>query len=36
MKSLRINSPLFLLIAAVMTAAPFVGLAWRTHEWLGW
>jgi hypothetical protein len=36
MKSNRTNNPLFMLAAAVVTAAPFVGLAWRTREWLGW
>jgi hypothetical protein len=36
MKSLRLNSPLFVLAAAMVTAAPFVGLALRTREWLGW
>lgn len=36
MKSLPINSPLFVLAAAMITAAPFIGLAWRTREWLGW
>jgi hypothetical protein len=30
------NSPFFLLIAVMITAVPFVGLAWRTLEWLGW
>jgi len=35
MKSLRINSPL-LVLAALITAAPFFGLAWRTREWFGW
>jgi hypothetical protein len=35
MKSLPTN-PLLVLVAAMMTAAPFVGLAWRTREWLGW
>ncbi|MET3596252.1 MULTISPECIES: hypothetical protein [Mesorhizobium] len=36
MKSSRTNNPVFILAAAVMTAAPFIGLAWRVHEWLGW
>lgn len=36
MKSIRMNSPLFILAAAVLTAVPFAGLAWRAHEWLGW
>jgi hypothetical protein len=35
MKSLHMNSPL-LVLAALITASPFVGLAWRTREWLGW
>jgi hypothetical protein len=36
MKYFRMNSPLLVLAAAMVTAAPFVGLAWRTREWLGW
>lgn len=36
MKSIRTNSPLFILAAAALTAVPFVGLAWRAHEWFGW
>jgi len=36
MKFLRTNSPVFVLTAAMLSAAPFVGLAWRTREWLGW
>ncbi|MDX8450963.1 hypothetical protein [Mesorhizobium captivum] len=36
MKSFRTNNPVFILAAAMLTAAPFVGLAWRVHEWLGW
>lgn len=36
MQSLRTNNPLIVLAAIVLTAAPFIGLAWRTHEWLGW
>jgi hypothetical protein len=35
MKSFRTN-PLMVFAAAMLTAAPFVGLAWRTREWLGW
>ncbi|WP_189350125.1 MULTISPECIES: hypothetical protein [unclassified Mesorhizobium] len=35
MKSIWANNPLFI-AAAVLTAAPFVGLAWRTREWIGW
>ncbi len=36
MKFLRTDNPLFILAAAVLTAAPFAGLAWRAHEWFGW
>lgn len=36
MKTFRMNNPLFVLAAALLTAAPFVGLALRTREWLGW
>ena len=36
MKSSRTNHPILILAAVVLVAAPFVGLAWRTHEWLGW
>ncbi|RWB57147.1 hypothetical protein [Mesorhizobium sp.] len=36
MKSLRMNNPLIVLSAVVLISAPFIGLAWRTHEWLGW
>ena len=36
MKSFRMNSPLLVFAAAMVTVAPFVGLAWRTREWLGW
>jgi len=36
MKSIRTNNPLLILAAAVLTAAAFVGLAWRAHEWFGW
>ncbi|MGT2468580.1 hypothetical protein ACVOMV_33175 [Mesorhizobium atlanticum] len=36
MKTLPINSPVLVLAAAVVTLAPFAGLAWRTREWLGW
>jgi len=36
MKSFRTNGPLFVFAAALLTTAPFVGLAWRTREWLGW
>jgi hypothetical protein len=36
MKSFRMNSPLIVLAAAMVTVAPFVGLAWRTRQWLGW
>ncbi|TIQ26783.1 MAG: hypothetical protein E5X48_33615 [Mesorhizobium sp.] len=35
MKSIRMNSPIFILATAVLTAAPFAGLAWRAYEWLG-
>ena len=36
MKSFQTNNLLFVLTTAVLTAAPFLGLAWRTREWLGW
>jgi hypothetical protein len=36
MKSFRTSNPLFVLSAALLTAAPFLGLALRTREWLGW
>lgn len=36
MKSARMNRSLLALAAAALIAAPFLGLAWRTSEWLGW
>ena len=36
MKSIRMSNPVFILAAAALTAVPFIGLAWRAHEWLGW